>query len=96
LTVLDLAQLSPQANDQLASPAEYLVALRGDEQLALAVTAVSETIELSTTELAALQPSDVGFTLGVLVRNGDQIFIVNTKELFATALQGRERRDRRF
>jgi len=91
-----LAAADFSANDQLASPAEYLVALRGDEQLALAVTAVSETIELSTTELAALQPSDVGFTLGVLVRNGDQIFIVNTKELFATALQGRERRDRRF
>jgi hypothetical protein len=57
---------------------------------------VAETIELNATELAALETSDSEFPLGVLERNGEQISIVNTKELFLTALRGRERRQRRF
>jgi purine-binding chemotaxis protein CheW len=96
LTVLELAQLSTRPADQQAGPCAQLVALRGDEQLALAVTAVAETIELNATELAALETSDSEFPLGVLERNGEQISIVNTKELFLTALRGRERRQRRF
>lgn len=96
LTVLDLARLAAEGTDQIAGSREQLVALRGDEQLALAVTAGQETIELNSSELAALDSPDTGFIAGVLERNGVQISVVNTKSLFASAIRGRERRDRRF
>ena len=34
--------------------------------------------------------------LGVLQREGEEVKILNPKELFPTAIQGRERRRRRF
>jgi chemotaxis signal transduction protein len=71
----------------------HLVALRGDEQLALAVADVGESIELDG---YAAQPENGKLVLGVLQRDGAQINVLNLKELFPTAIQGRERRRRRF
>lgn len=71
-----------------------LVALRGDEQLALAVTDVGASIELL--DGFAAQPENGKLVLGVLQRDGAQVKILNLKELFPTAIQGRERRRRRF
>ncbi|MDQ1728020.1 MAG: purine-binding chemotaxis protein CheW [Pyrinomonadaceae bacterium] len=95
LTVLDLARLA-QTQIALATPQQHLVALRGDEQLALAVTAVGKTIAVSLGEIIRQSAADSGFTLGVLEREGVRISVVNSAELFSTALQGRERRQRSF
>jgi len=87
------ASHSPAQNDSDAFHGS-LVALRGDEQLALAVTDVGESIELL--DGPAEQPENGKVVLGVLQRDGAQIKILNLKELFPTAIQGRERRRRRF
>ena len=97
LTVIDLASLpgGEMPSDALDSPSS-LVALRGDEQLALAVNEVGEGIELESGDFNA-QPQHAGkLLLGVLQRNGAPIKILNLRELFPTAIQGRERRRRRF
>lgn len=96
LTVLDLARLAAQTQAALATPHRHLVALRGDEQLALAVTAVGERIELNPGEILRQSAADSAFTLGALEREGARISVVNSAELFSTALQGRERRQRSF
>jgi purine-binding chemotaxis protein CheW len=101
LTVLDLAKL---AGDETASSAAaddiggHLIALRGDEQLALAVDAVGETIELQAVDFNdfAARKTAGTLVLGVMHHEGAEINILNLKELFPTAIQGRERRRRRF
>jgi purine-binding chemotaxis protein CheW len=99
LTVLSLAELISNANSANITSApetsRHIVALRGDEQLALAVIEVGEVIELAADQLNEVQsPSQlIGATV---TRNGAEITILNLKELFPTAIQGRERRRRRF
>jgi chemotaxis signal transduction protein len=96
LTVLDLAMLhdgETALSNAAGDVPGHLIALRGDEQLALAVAVLGETIEppaVATEETAGT------LVLGVLHHNGATINILNPKELFATAIQGRERRRRRF
>ena len=96
LTVLDLARLPLGEAPSSDAPAQHLIALRGDEQLALAVDALGETIQLADAELEAIGESAGTLVLGVLHREGAEINILNLKELFPTAIQGRERRRRRF
>lgn len=96
LTVLDLAMLhdgETALSNAAGDVPGHLIALRGDEQLALAVAVVGETIELPSD---AIQETAGTLVLGVLHHDGAAINILNLKELFATAIQGRERRRRRF
>lgn len=98
LTVLDLTRLQGNANQSDDAPGNSwtrIVGLRGDEQLALAVDTVGEKIELGDSEHS--QPKTASsLVLGVLNRNGTEINILNVNELFPTAIQGHERRRRRF
>ena len=99
LTVLDLVRLTAaeaEVNDAPSGPARNIVALRGDEQLALAVEEVGETIELNSAESAAPQQMSSSVVVGVFQYNKTAIHILNLKELFPAAIQGRERRRRRF
>ena len=92
LTVLDLGTLlSAEASPGDGSP-QHILALRGDEQLALAVDALGETIEIADGKVETAE----GLFLRVFKHRNREISILNTKELFATALHGRERRRRRF
>jgi len=91
LTVLNLSQLLEQ---QHAGARSHILALNGDEQLALAIDAPGETVELGDVKIPAENNSKL--VAGVISRNGREIKILNLKELFATAIQGRERRRRRF
>ena len=77
LTVLDLRRLTGGEITNNTTT-QYLIALRGDEQLALAVDTVEGSIE---------SPSD---------SNGSPVEVINVSELFPLAIQGRERRQRRF
>ena len=96
LTVLDLAVLVAGEVSPGDKPPQHLIALRGDEQLALAVTAVEDTLEISEADFNALEVSDGTLTRGVFHREGAEIKILNLKDLFQAAIQGRERRRRRF
>lgn len=93
LTVLDLSQLleSPQHSGRPT----HILALNGDEQLALAIDAPGETFAIvaADSEEALASGKLVG---AVIKRNGDEIKLLNVRELFPTAIQGRERRRRRF
>ena len=103
LTVLDLATLPVREatlSDGPRNAPGYIIALRGDEQLALAIDASGETIQLapheSMTDSITKQETVTTPVLGVLQREGIQIKILNLKGLFPTAIQGRRRRQRRF
>ena len=88
LTVLDLSQLLEQP--RLSQGPSHILALRGDEQLALAINEPGETIAFAVAPEANGKPIS-----GVINYDGDEISVLNVRELFATAIQGRERR-RRF
>jgi len=96
LTVLDLATLTGHEAALSDARAQHLIALRGDEQLALATEALGETVEIAEDVLSATQETGEPLVLGVLHREGVETNILNAKELFPTAIQGRERRRRRF
>jgi chemotaxis signal transduction protein len=106
LTVLDLASLFiggatssetiPTESVSGEAPAQHLIALRGDEQLAIAVDDVQTTIEIGGNDFDDKQETAGALVVGVLHREGLDIQVLNPKELFSTAIQGRERRRRRF
>lgn len=99
LTVLDLAHMAardvgtelPKANNQQ----RHILALRGDEQLALAIDELGETIETPDHILDIKSHRD-GLVLAVFKLGETEISIIDVKQLFPTAIQGRERRRRRF
>jgi purine-binding chemotaxis protein CheW len=94
LTVLDIGKLI-EGEDTTESTPQHIIALRGDEQLALAVKGIDGVIEASE-ELVERKSNDSGLTLGVLNHQGQRIEIVNVKGLFPLTIQGRERRQRQF
>ena len=96
LTVLDLATLTGHEAASRDARSQHLIALRGDEQLALAIEVLGETVEIAEDVLSATQETGEPLVLGVLHREGAETNILNPKELFPTAIQGRERRRRRF
>ena len=92
LTVLDPVVLLTNA----ASGSEakrFIVALRGDEQLALAVEQQGESVAANIVNEASTKD---GAAMGVIEQEGDTISVLDVKKLFALAIRGRERRQRRF
>src|SRR6267378_1963815 len=89
LTVLDLATLTGHEAVSSDAPAQHLIALRGDEQLALAIETLGETIEIAEDDFNAKRETLEPLVLGVLDREGAETTILNPKELFPTAIQGR-------
>ncbi len=96
LTVLDLVALAGSETISDDGFYRYILALRGDEQLALAISDLGETIEFSNSESEDATENDERFVLRVLRSAGQDTRILNVTELFPAALQGRERRRRRF
>jgi chemotaxis signal transduction protein len=96
LTVLDPLRLlgEPTAGES-AQPA-FIVALRGDEQLALAVDRALRIDEIFADEIEPLtRNSGASILRGVVGRGRDIIAVLAIKELFAAAMQGEERRRQR-
>ena len=99
LTVLDLATLPDLAATLSAGQRQiprHIIALRGDEQLALAADSVDETAEFTPGDFTTTPETVTTPVLGVLQRRGAEIRILNIQGLFPTALQGRQRRQRQF
>ncbi len=92
LTVLDPATLL-EASDDEDSSSGFIVALRGDEQLALAASSKSDEL-LSGAEMVSDGTGPA--VLGVIKHNEECIRVLDVKQLFALAIRGRERRQRQF
>jgi chemotaxis signal transduction protein len=97
LTVLDVARMAALAVESSLDNKQHrqVLALRGDEQLALAVDELGETIEIPDGILDLKSQRD-GLVLAVFNYAETEISIIDVKQLFPTAIQGRERRRRRF
>jgi serine/threonine protein kinase/chemotaxis signal transduction protein len=97
LTVLDpLALLGEERASGTNAPPSFIIALRGDEQLALAVTHLESTIGIYMDEITppAYDP-DTSIIRGLIHEDGGQIILLDTRELFDAATHGAERRRRR-
>jgi chemotaxis signal transduction protein len=97
LTVLDPAQLLDETPLQNGLSAwNSIVALRGDEQLALAVEQELGAIEMTGSSPQSAPVADNRVVRSVLRERDQTINIIDVKELFPTAMRGCERRRRRF
>jgi len=98
LTLIDPRAI---AGDE-ASPRQSftsIIALRGDEQLALAAESISETITVSSADIepsSAQTGPEMGAVAGLLRHGGEKIIILDPARLFDAAVQRKERRRRRF
>lgn len=90
-TVIDIAKLLGVDTDQQKS----ILALRGREQLALALSSAGEEIRIETNQID-LPEEYLQLSKGTIERDGGMIHILAADKLFALALQGHERRRRRF
>jgi serine/threonine protein kinase/chemotaxis signal transduction protein len=97
LTVLDpLALLGEERASETNVPPSFIIALRGDEQLALAVTHLESAIGIYMDEITPpADDSDTSIIRGLIRRDNGQIILLDTRELFDAATQGAERRRRR-
>jgi purine-binding chemotaxis protein CheW len=95
LTVLDPLSLFGETTTRLGFPAGILVALRGDEQIALAIEVTGATLNLAMEEIQP--PSDSNSALAGILQYGDNLVkVIQVRGLFSAALRGRDRRRRRF
>jgi chemotaxis signal transduction protein len=92
LTVLDPATLL-EASDNGNSTSGFIVALRGDAQLALAASSKSDEL-LNGAEMVS-DGTSAG-VLGAIKHREESIPVLDVKHLFALAIRGRERRQRQF
>ena len=96
LTVLDPLRLLGEPTSGESPPPAFIVALRGDEQLALAVDRALRIDEIFADEVEPLtRSSGASILRGVVARGRDIIAVLDTTQLFAAAMQGEERRRQR-
>jgi chemotaxis signal transduction protein len=96
LTVLDPLYLFDETITRLGFPAGLLVALRGDEQIALAIETRGETLDLAMKEIQPPSDPTNRAEAGIFHHGGHLVKVIEVKGLFQAALRGRERRRRRF
>ena len=100
LTVLDPVALL--TDDILGWPKSLpcVIALRGDEQLALAAHEYRDTITIAHSDIQPVMESDAdtsaNVTRGIARYGGEEINVLNVDQLFTAAVRHRERRRRRF
>lgn len=78
-----------------------IIALRGDEQLALAADSICETITISYSDidqppLDSPNTEPISAIAGILRHGGEKISILHPARLFDAAVQRKDRRRRRF
>lgn len=100
LTTLDPVVLVGDEPATWPNELPWVIALRGDEQLALAADSLGETVTISDTDIEpseANQPEHVDAVLvGVARYGGEKLTILNAGSLFSAAFKRPERRRRRF
>lgn len=95
-TVLDVVLLMEGDSTSTDAAYSFIIALRGDEQLALAVSELDETVEYVNPVSHPATQGNERLAPEVLSHAGSVTKILNVSELFPAALRGRERRRRRF
>jgi chemotaxis signal transduction protein len=101
-TVLNLAQLlganeeNETADLERRDSRRCIVALRGDEQLALAVDASQETFAVTAVDIRAPKELSLRLFLGTVEQSGEEVQVLDVKELFPAVIHRRERRRRRI
>jgi purine-binding chemotaxis protein CheW len=100
LTTLDPRALVGDETVNWSNDLPLVIALRGDEQLALAADSLRETITIADTDIepaADEQPDRVqGMIVGIARYGGEELTILNASGLFSAAFERPERRRRRF
>ena len=91
LTVISLNALMNESQ----TGGQSFVALRGAEQIAIAVDNLTEVISIDPTELRQRGTTN-SLLAAVITKDEQEISVVDPEQLFATAMRGRERRRRRF
>jgi purine-binding chemotaxis protein CheW len=95
LTALDpLAVLGERLMDKHETSRRFLLALRGDEQLGLAVDSMERVLEIFTDEIEPVQHG-ASVVHGIIGHAGEMIAILKTEEIFAAVMLGTERRRQR-
>jgi serine/threonine protein kinase/chemotaxis signal transduction protein len=97
LTVIDpLVLLDEERASETHAPPSFIIALRGDEQLALAVNHVEGAIGIYMDEIEpSAQGLDPNVIRGLIRGDNGQITMLDTRELFDAATHGAERRRQR-
>ena len=99
LTVLDpLALVSGEAHGWPKS-LPCVIALRGDEQLALAAEESRDAITIASVDIQRSTKSEddgLATILGIARYDGEEITVLNVDQLFTAAVRRKERRRRRF
>lgn len=91
-TVVDVSALLD--HEVVLEKPRFIVALRGDEQLALAVDAANETVQIKATEIKT--DSESNMIAGKTTVRGNEVLLLNVGTLFGEIFRGRERRRRRL
>jgi chemotaxis signal transduction protein len=95
-TVLDPLMLLGERKANEETGFGFIITLRGDEQLALAVERAERIIEIFTDEVEPLgSRTEASAVRGLLQLEGKLVAVLNPRELFTAALKGSERRRRR-
>jgi chemotaxis signal transduction protein len=90
-TVVDVAALLAR---KAATQSRSIVALRGDEQLALAVDEPLEVVSVKPDEV--VNETETDLIQGTIQLRGEQVLLLDVDSLFAGIIRGRERRRRRL
>ena len=92
-TVLDIGGLLGTA---ISARRPFIVALRGEEQFALAVDSWETPLKVSSSDTETIEESSSRLICRIVKLGDQQIPLLETSELFSEVIQGRERRRRRF
>lgn len=99
VTVLDPGALLTGEAGHWPNSLPSVIALRGDEQLAVAALERRDTITIAATDIQPPTDPDDGssnVTLGIARHGGEEITVLSVDRLFAAAIRKKERRRRRF
>lgn len=91
-TVVDIAVLLETSSAPQSR--RLILALRGDEQLAIAVEKADQILELEIEK--STSETNSSLILGTFISNGRTGSVLEVDNLFAGVIRGRERRQRRF
>jgi chemotaxis signal transduction protein len=93
-TVLDIGGLLGTAAISARRP--LIVALRGEEQFAMAVDSWEPSLQVSSSDIETIEESSSRLICRIVKLEDEQIPLLETSELFSEVIQGRDRRRRRF
>jgi len=98
LTVLDPVAICTSQAAKWAEPLPCVVILRGDEQLAVAAETCRDMITIANADILTDEdgPDSKPAVLGLVRHAGEEITVLSVGDLFAAAMQRRERRRRRL